>query len=295
MTVPTFEIVSVEPRIELDDAERQYCEHSWTQLEIHPLFCRRYSCTPEWKLEPRKLSHAYFTYWESGCAELTLGARRFRLQGGELILFGGDEPHAITPIGRSPCRMCNLHFKALLDGAFDLPRQWNLGGVYSCRELIRPETFLAIPAILQCKEPGGTAFVTALIRTVLYQISVQHSRPPKQRTPTRMEPVFDLIKRKFADPDLDPARLARVLGISKVYCRQLFRRHCGQSPLQYLRTVRLEHAGLLLQTTDLAVKEIAGQCGFSDLNFFHRVFKRATGDSPGDFRNKMRERADRQF
>ena len=46
MTVPTFEIVSVEPRIELDDAERQYCEHSWAQLEIHPLFCRRYSCTP---------------------------------------------------------------------------------------------------------------------------------------------------------------------------------------------------------------------------------------------------------
>lgn len=63
-----------------------------------------------------------------------------------------------------------------------------------------------------------------------------------------------------------------------------FRREIGISPIEYLSNVRLEHAMQLLTTTNLSINEIAVLSGFSNGNYFAKVFKRKLGFTPSDYK-----------
>jgi AraC-like DNA-binding protein len=56
---------------------------------------------------------------------------------------------------------------------------------------------------------------------------------------------------------------------------------------EYIQEVRLRHARLMLNTTRLPIQEIASNCGFLDVNYFTRVFRKVHGISPRAYRNKM--------
>ena len=58
----------------------------------------------------------------------------------------------------------------------------------------------------------------------------------------------------------------------------------GDAPLACLRKRRIEKAAHLLRTTDLPLKQVAVVCGYSSLQFFHRAFRAATGNTPGEYR-----------
>ena len=62
-----------------------------------------------------------------------------------------------------------------------------------------------------------------------------------------------------------------------------FKREVGVSITQYINFRRLEMAKLLLGT-GLQIQEIADQCGFFDVNYFIRLFKRKYGKAPGEYR-----------
>jgi AraC-like DNA-binding protein len=55
----------------------------------------------------------------------------------------------------------------------------------------------------------------------------------------------------------------------------------------YIITKRLEHAKSLLCGTELYIKEIVDRCGFMDVCYFSRIFKRQFSVSPVEFRKKM--------
>lgn len=284
---PIQKTIVVEPRLNFETEEQVCREYCWNHLELYPLACREYICNPEWVLASRELPNDCLTYWCSGLADLYIHGQHYELKGGELFLVGRGEEHHIVPVKRSRCRMCNLHFKALVDGAFDFARDWGLCGVYECAEITLPQSFLELQNVLQCGEPGGEAYAKALIRMVLYQIAVRKAKAPRKRD-MRVDAALGLIREKFSDPGISLARMARRMNVSQVYCRQLFRKYCGRSPLEHLQKVRLEHAELLLRTSDLTVKQIADLCGFSDMNFFYRVFKRSHGMTPREFRQHCR-------
>jgi transcriptional regulator GlxA family with amidase domain len=67
----------------------------------------------------------------------------------------------------------------------------------------------------------------------------------------------------------------------------LFREHTGQTPMQYLRRVRIERARLMLGNVDLSIKEIAGRCGFDDPYHFSRVFHQVDGLPPTLYREAL--------
>ncbi len=78
-------------------------------------------------------------------------------------------------------------------------------------------------------------------------------------------------------------------GLSpKIICG-LFSRHLNTTFIAYLTNIRMEKAEELLHSTDLLVKEIAVQCGYSDYFYFTRVFaKTHDGMTPTEFREEMR-------
>ena len=57
----------------------------------------------------------------------------------------------------------------------------------------------------------------------------------------------------------------------------------------FVQAARIKHACNLLRTTDMATKEVAYACGFSDPRYFSKSFKANTGDTPTEYRAKGEE------
>lgn len=88
------------------------------------------------------------------------------------------------------------------------------------------------------------------------------------------------------DKEIPLKELARhsSLGVSRL--SQLFRENLGISPMQYLAKAKAEKATELLLTTNLSVTEISEQTGFASINYFSRFFRKQTGLSPQETRNR---------
>lgn len=67
-----------------------------------------------------------------------------------------------------------------------------------------------------------------------------------------------------------------------------FRNLTGMSPNEYLLSLRMEKAEQLLLKSSLPVYEIAEQCGFYDINYFIKVFRRIRDTTPAKFRRMNR-------
>ena len=77
--------------------------------------------------------------------------------------------------------------------------------------------------------------------------------------------------------------LARQAGISRFHFARQFRLTTGESPMGYLRRVRIERSKSILQSRETTIAEVAATLGFSDQSHFTRTFGRLVGVSPGSF------------
>ncbi len=92
----------------------------------------------------------------------------------------------------------------------------------------------------------------------------------------------DLLRDEFAKP-LTLAEIAGAVGVHPVHLARQFRRTFGCTVGEYVRRTRVEFACQAL-ASDTPLSEIAMEAGFSDQSHLHRVFKRATGLTPRQYR-----------
>ena len=81
--------------------------------------------------------------------------------------------------------------------------------------------------------------------------------------------------------------LAHTLNISSSYLSSLFKKETGQTLTDYIATRRMELARNLLSKTKLQVQTIAQHCGILDVHYFSKLFKKATGMTPKEFRQSI--------
>lgn len=84
------------------------------------------------------------------------------------------------------------------------------------------------------------------------------------------------------------AELAKRVYVSPDYLRQLFRDEFGESITRYVVRRRIELASDLLRSTDLPIKRIAAQAGFSSEYYFSRIFRKIMGVPPASWRRKVK-------
>lgn len=82
-------------------------------------------------------------------------------------------------------------------------------------------------------------------------------------------------------------RLAQVSSVSEAHFARSFKEAFGVPPHRYLLTRRIEKATSLLRDTGLPITDIAFQTGWGSLGTFGRTFRDITGESPGDFRQRV--------
>jgi two-component system response regulator YesN len=80
--------------------------------------------------------------------------------------------------------------------------------------------------------------------------------------------------------------MAKLVNIDENYLSALFPKKTGETLINYVQKSRVEKAKKLLLETDLSLTDIYEQVGFVNENYFFRIFKRWTGETPGKFRKR---------
>lgn len=80
--------------------------------------------------------------------------------------------------------------------------------------------------------------------------------------------------------------LADAFEVSPNYLSQLFKKHMDIGISEYITTQKVAESRKLLKATNLKIYEISDRLGFESAFYFSRVFKKATGLSPKDYRNQ---------
>lgn len=80
--------------------------------------------------------------------------------------------------------------------------------------------------------------------------------------------------------------LASHAGLSRTSLAERFRKTMGNTPLNYLRTVRMQKAMGALSNSERSLEQIAQEVGYQDAFSFSKVFKRTLGLAPRDFRRQ---------
>ncbi|MDR0707308.1 MAG: helix-turn-helix transcriptional regulator [Treponema sp.] len=98
--------------------------------------------------------------------------------------------------------------------------------------------------------------------------------------------VVNVIEYHVQEP-LSLHYLATRFNINPSYLSALFKRETGETITSFINNRRIRLAGILLQDTALHIQDAAEQCGFLDINYFNRLFKRHYGKTPRNFRRDL--------
>jgi len=101
----------------------------------------------------------------------------------------------------------------------------------------------------------------------------------------RVTKSIEFMKSHLNEP-LKIATLAALVNLSRSHYTTLFKRVTGYAPLSYLNHLRMQRAVQLLNTTDLSIKRISDQLGFSDQFYFSRAFRKMHNHSPSEHRRR---------
>lgn len=128
------------------------------------------------------------------------------------------------------------------------------------------------------------ALCTALISFVTQGIEIQSPIYKSVRS------VITQISAGALDSGISLSKILANSGYSEDYIRAAFKELTDKTPHEFLTDIRISHACFLIEVykTELPLAEIAERCGYLDYIYFSKQFKKATGLSPSQYRNKKK-------
>lgn len=103
------------------------------------------------------------------------------------------------------------------------------------------------------------------------------------------EDIRSYIEAHFME-EISMQSVAQTMGYSEAYFCKLFKQCFRANFSAYLNEYRIEKAKAMMDNVRLSVKDISIACGYSDSNYFARVFKRITGQTPSEYRMAAAEK-----
>lgn len=87
--------------------------------------------------------------------------------------------------------------------------------------------------------------------------------------------------------DLSLKAQAELLNVNSSYLSTLFKKETGTTLTEYVNRKRIDHALLLLNSTNMQIHLIAQYCGIPDVNYFTKTFKKIIGKTPREYRESV--------
>lgn len=112
---------------------------------------------------------------------------------------------------------------------------------------------------------------------------------PSSITITSLDEEFvkkavQLVEEHIDDPQFSVNYLCEALGMSRSQLYRKFESITGQTPNDFIRSVRLKHAAQLLRNGNNSISEISDRVGFNSIKYFNKYFKEEFGLTPTQYR-----------
>lgn len=241
-----------------------------------------------------------------GSVTLTLNESQVHAKAGDIIFIRDGVVHGGHPETTDTIYDCIVFdMKKILAGSHTF--QDRIEDVLKHVTLINkylPASTPDIPRLIQhlfrsMKEEhtGYELVVTGLLYTFLgfiFQQGLYHEaaslplREHRRKRITQLKQTFQLIDSQYQQP-LTLTDLAQAANLSPNYFCRFFQKITHHSPIDYLNRYRIEMACLKLTHTNDSITEIAFSCGFNDVSYFIRLFRRYKETSPRKYKQLMKE------
>lgn len=105
----------------------------------------------------------------------------------------------------------------------------------------------------------------------------------KQSQILKFKKAIHLIENSYSS-DISLTDLSNAAGMSPKYLCRFFNKMIKKTPIEYLNYYRIEIACHKLTTTNMSITDIAFSCGFNDLSYFIKTFKKYKGVTPKKYK-----------
>ena len=137
-----------------------------------------------------------------------------------------------------------------------------------------------LAALFSPHDTGTTChcfYYLSCLYQLLWQIDVLYSDIPHKYNRLKSA-LHEMSERYFENQSVD--YYANMCDMSEVNFRRLFKEYTGSAPIEYRNDLRLNSARAKLQSGEYNVSEAAESCGFTNLSFFIRLYKKKFGYTP---------------
>jgi AraC-like DNA-binding protein len=95
--------------------------------------------------------------------------------------------------------------------------------------------------------------------------------------------VTQFVEDHISNPDLSVIELSKKMNTSRGTLYSKILSLTGETPVEFVRSVKLKRAAMLLEKTDMKISHIGYEVGFSNPNYFTRAFKAKYNVSPSEY------------
>jgi AraC-like DNA-binding protein len=214
----------------------------------------------------------------------------FNLRPGALTLFKLDEPfHSADRSSRTQFSCIYLPsaaLRAMVSGVDDVAgRELEPGGALSLA-LAYGDVLTKHPDAV---DEAGMAAAAHLLDLAALGLGARGERAATAQRgglrAVRLKAVLMILERRFGEPDFSTQKLAAEARLSERYVNELLY-EAGASFTTRLNELRIRKAADLLARKEGRISDIAFECGFNDLSYFNRCFRRRFGLTPTAARGK---------
>lgn len=228
------------------------------------------------------------------------GSMRALIAGEEIIAKAGDIIIVNPGCTHEAVATENIKYRALM---FELISQFAQDK--TARRLLRPfinNTSVFMPLIndtdaleiinniFKVTEEKRNGFPLMQLGLVYQLLSIlfekhQDTRYIRPLAEGRLRQVIEYIAEHYCE-DITSSNISEKFGYDPSYFCRLFKSVIGVRPTEYIRVLRLEKARRMLVNNDINISKIALECGFSDVNYFTRCFRKHYGLTASEYRKK---------
>lgn len=212
---------------------------------------------------------------------------------GNMVLYRPKEPQKYVYYGSEQAEVYWVHFTG--SNVRNILKSY---GITNDMRIIPAGTLLEysrifkqmIQELQQCRA-GYEELLAMLLRQIFIIINRQLT---KERTlksdylDTEMELALEYFNTNY-NKDLNIEDYAASRGMSVSWFIRTFKQYTSTTPTQYIVTLRITNAQMLLETTNYNVTEIGNFVGYDNPLYFSRIFKKQKGFSPSEYRKQLKK------
>lgn len=235
---------------------------------------------------PHWHEHIELHYVVSGQEEIVLDQKKIMVKAGEMLVVNGNVLHAGYMTKGYPVEELVFIFemaalsKTLADKNIIFQQLiCDDSAIFEMMERIYPEVKNKNEGYLVACKGILLQLLVHLYRNYAQELLTEKESMKRLKKLERFNTVKRYIQKHYPDP-ISNHELAELVHLSEDRFNHLFKECIGESPLQYINEIRLNKAMTLLKTGEYSATEVAERVGFSDYNYFGRLFRRTYGCTP---------------